>query len=216
MQKLLVSIILLSSSVCLAQQRDSSKLFVMAGIHFRPFTGFGGYSTATTYSIQAGSRKYPIKAIAMFGFATYSPKVETTHTVDYTIRGSYLMPGVRVYSDEITDKNNVFYVGLMAYLGQYKHSLNLTINDTNWNTTQNYHFSGNDFVKGFVFEIGGLFTIYKKLKGVVSTNTGAISSKLNPLPQISNFSNVVDFTPGAGNNRNFLIGITIGLSYQLY
>jgi hypothetical protein len=216
MQRLLASLLLLGCLNCTAQQKNATNLFLVTGIQWMPLAWNHGYSASTAYVVQVGNRKMPVKGIMLLGFPKYSPPIETPHTINYTISGLYAMPGVRIYFDELHERKNGFYVGLMGYLGRYKHQLNLEVSDTNWNTTQNYRFNGKSFSKGFVFEMGGFITLYKKLKGTGSIQTGFINKPENPLPQIANFTDIANYSPGAGTNNNFLIGISFGLAYQIF
>lgn len=196
-----------------AQKADSTGFFIMPGVTFTPLTFGKGYSTSTYYSIQCGTHKFPVKGVVRFGFPNYAVELSSRGQVDYTIKGGYVEPGAIMYFGDINKHDVVFLLGLLGYFGKYHHQLEMEITDANWGTSQEYTFTEETSVSGFVFEVGMMFTFYEKIKGTLSINTGKIRIPENPIQQVRNFRNQSTLVPGAGYGPDLLFGINFGLHY---
>jgi hypothetical protein len=199
-----------------AQQKDTTKLVVLSGINMMPFSLNKGLLAITNFSLQLGNQNGPLKAVIKFGLPNYSLEITSNHSTSYNIKGNYVMPGMIFYVGDICKEKDVFFIGLMGYFSKYTHSLNINVIDTIWNTSQPYNFKENELINGFVFEMGGLFTLYKKLKLTGTIHTGWVSYSKNPIPQIAGFNRVDSFLPGVGTNYDFLIGLSVGFHYLIY
>lgn len=213
--KLPVSILFVLLSLSGYAQRISVKdFFLMPGITVSPFFLTKNYTTATSYSLQFGGYGFPVKGVVRFGFPSYNKMREGTHSANYNITGSYIEPGLIIYSTDPSKENSVFYVGLLGYFGRYDHTLTLEIEDS-WGVHK-LDYSAETKVKGLLFELGGLFTFYEGLKGTISIDIGGVKRPDNPIPQIPNFYNVANM-PGIGHGTsNLLYGVNLGLHYQIF
>jgi hypothetical protein len=186
----------------------------MPGVINNPFGMNKGFMSATSFSVQFGSSRYPVKGVIRCGFPKYHEDIQSPHTIDYSIRGAYVEPGVMIYSGDPDQKDPVYYVGLMAYFSQYRHDLKMEINDPNWGT-QSFEYTSGTNPAGALFEFGMMFTFFEHLKGNVSLNIGGVKRPDNPISQIRNFKNTSDYIPGIGHGNSALLGFNIGVHYVI-
>lgn len=175
-----------------------------------------GFSTGTCYSLQFGVNEFPLKGVVRFGFPQYNGGFKGgRHDASYNANGSYIEPGLILYSVDISEENATFYLGAFGYFARYHHALKLQITDT-WGTNT-FEYGSETKVSGLMIEIGGLFTFYKRLKGSTSMTMGGVNRPDNPIPQVQNFKNETHFIPGIGHGFDkFLFGLNLGIHYQIF
>lgn len=203
--------------VCFAgygQQSDKRGFYFMPGVTCNPFLISKSFSAATTYSLQFGKYEHALKGVVRFGIPNYQSPVNSAHEVDYNIKGVYVQPGVILYTDNLSSKKNVMYVGLMGYFSQYTHDLKLIITDSYWGRNE-LQYSEQSDVYGVMFEFGGLFTLYKNLKATCSMDFGGAWYPKNPIPQIQNFRDQSRVIPGLGSGTTGLLGVNFGIHYVI-
>jgi hypothetical protein len=197
-----------------AQLLSVRNFSLLPGMTINPVALTRGYSAATSYSLQFGARGFPLKGVVRFGFPNYNKDGEGSTRWNYKISGSYIEPGLIIYSKDISEAKSTFYVGLLGYFASYDHKLNLKIEE-GWGT-QIFNYTAKTKVNGILVEFGGLFTFYNKVKGTLSMNIGGVNRPENPITQVRNFSNVYSLIPGIGHGFDkLLFGFNLGVHYEV-